>query len=52
MITRLEAGALDAAFLPSLADFVHLKADPNYAALTPQTGHANSRMRDKQVSDL
>ncbi len=35
MITRLEAGGLDAAFLPNLADFVRLKADPGYAAGIP-----------------
>jgi peptide/nickel transport system substrate-binding protein len=35
MTTRLEAGALDAVYLPSLADFVRLKSDPDYAALVP-----------------
>jgi peptide/nickel transport system substrate-binding protein len=35
MTTRLEAGGLDGVFLPSLADFVRLKADPAYNAVTP-----------------
>ncbi|HEX8966410.1 MAG TPA: ABC transporter substrate-binding protein [Chloroflexota bacterium] len=44
MSTRLEAGAMDAIYGPSINEFLRFKADPNYQALIPPGQQAGMAM--------